>query len=139
MSERKYKAAPVSRRNIRDLVARIRRITGTENTLYFPIIRFIELVLPQLIDGFTLEILPKEKMPGKCGETFPAEKKIQLREDIYNHAIKGDVPGQAQRTRLGICSSMMWIPFRFAGWNLEKSSRFTKTLNGRPMLSPGNF
>ena len=29
-------------------------------------------------------------MPNKCGETFPAEKKIQIREDIYQAAIEGD-------------------------------------------------
>lgn len=90
MSDRKYKAAPVSRRDIRSLAALIRQITGTENTLYFPIVHFVECVLPQIVDGFFLEILPKEAMPNKCGETFPAEKKIQIREDIYELAIKGD-------------------------------------------------
>lgn len=90
MSDQKYKATPVSRNAIRQLAAQIRKITGTENTLYFPIIHFVECVLPQLVDGFFLEILPKDEMPNKCGETFPAEKKIQIREDIYQAAIDGD-------------------------------------------------
>lgn len=85
-----YRAAPISRKQIRDYVAYIRKITGYEETLYFPIVKFMELVLPQLIDGFCYEICSIDKMPNKCGETFPAANKICIREDIYELALKGD-------------------------------------------------
>lgn len=85
-----YKATPLSREDIRAYVADIRRNTGTENVLYFNVIAFMELILPDLIPGFTYEICPEEEMPNKCGETFPAEKKIQIREDIYQKSINGD-------------------------------------------------
>ena len=85
-----YKAAPLSRKNIRDYVARIRKLTGTENIYYFPIVEFLEMILPQLIGGFCYEICSREEMPTKYGETFPAENKICIREDIYENALAGD-------------------------------------------------
>lgn len=85
-----YKASPVSRKDIRQYVDNIRKLTGTEDILYFPIVRFMELILPQIVEGYNYEILPKEDMPNKCGETFPKENKITIREDIYQQAIEGD-------------------------------------------------
>ena len=85
-----YRAEPVSRKKIRDYVSYIRKITGYENVLYFPIVKFMELVLPQLIEGFHYEICTKDEMPNKCGETFPAVNKICIREDIYELALNGD-------------------------------------------------
>ena len=50
----------------------------------------MELVVPKIVKGFNYEILPSDKMQNKCGETFPAEKRIVLSEEIYENAIKGD-------------------------------------------------
>lgn len=85
-----YKAAPLSRQNIRHFVKLIRKITGTENLTYFPIVQFMENVLPQIIEGFSYEIVPVEEMPDKCGETYPALNLIKIREDIYCRAVQGD-------------------------------------------------
>lgn len=85
-----YKAAPLSRRKIRKLVSIIRKVTGTENQLFFPVVKFMELILPQLIENFTYEICSKEEMPNKCGETFPAENRICIRQDIYEKALNDD-------------------------------------------------
>ncbi len=85
-----YKAAPISRDNIRWLAKMIRRKTGYEHTLYFPIVEFVELYLPQIMPDFELEIIPYEKMKKTCGETKPSEHKIILNEAIYNKAIDGD-------------------------------------------------
>ena len=85
-----YKAAPLSRKNIRQFVRYIRKMTGTEDLVFFPIVKFLELVLPQLVDGFYYEICTKGEMPNKCGETFPAENKICIREDIYEKALNDE-------------------------------------------------
>lgn len=85
-----YRAAPVSRKGIRGLVRYIRELTGTQNDMYFDIVRFLEIQLPQLIEDFNLEIVKVSDMPNKVGETFPAEYKIYIREDIYNKALEGD-------------------------------------------------
>ena len=88
MSEYKVKAK--SRKDIRKVARFIRDITGYTNSLYFPIVEFLEFTLPQLVPEFQFEILPYKKMRNKCGETFPAEHKIILNEAIYNKAVNGD-------------------------------------------------
>ena len=83
-------AKPISRKNIRSYVDFIRKITKTEKVLYFPVVDFVELILPQILDNFQYEICSINEMPNKCGETFPYECKIKIREDIYLKAINGD-------------------------------------------------
>ncbi len=85
-----YKARPLARKSIRELTKEIRHSLNYEKKPYFPIIEFIELILPQIDHLFELEIRPNCEMPDKCGETFPNEHRIILNEDIYVKAIKGD-------------------------------------------------
>ena len=63
---------------------------GLEECLEFPIVQFVENVLHLLVPDFTLEIVPKEKMPDKHGETFPTRKLIRIREDVYLGAVRGN-------------------------------------------------
>lgn len=90
MENQKYKASPTSRDKIRRYIEYLRKITGTENDLYFDVINFLEIKLPKLVPEYELEIKPIKEMANKCGETFPATSRIVLREDIYNLALKGD-------------------------------------------------
>lgn len=60
-----------------------------ENIMYFPIVPFLENIMPLLIPGFTLEIVPKEEMGTKHGETYPSKKLIRIREDVYLNAVAG--------------------------------------------------
>jgi Zn-dependent peptidase ImmA (M78 family) len=87
---KRYIAEPVSRRWIRGLVRYIREKTDTQDDLYFDVVRFLEINLPQMIKKFHLEIMKVSDMPNKVGETFPAECKICIREDIYEKALEGD-------------------------------------------------
>ncbi len=84
-----YKAQGLSRNDIRQLVRTIRRGTDMEYTLYFPIVRFLENILPILLPEFQLEIVPKEEMGNKHGETYPSKNLIRIREDVYLNAIDG--------------------------------------------------
>ena len=85
-----YKAIGISRRDIRRFVRRIKVMTGLEYVHYFPIIQFLEFVLPALIPGFVLEIVPVNEMGNKHGETYPGKNLIRIREDVYLRALEGN-------------------------------------------------
>lgn len=85
----KFRADATSRQNIRKLVMSIRQTCKLENDLYFPILRFVENVLPSIFDDFTFEVLPAKEM-GEChGQTFPDEHIIRIRSDVYEGAADG--------------------------------------------------
>jgi len=84
------KAAPMSRKQIRRLIRYIKKQAGLENELYFPIIPFVENVLPLMFEDYQFEVVPIEEMGKKHGETFPNSNTIKIREDIYLRAVKGE-------------------------------------------------
>lgn len=82
-------AEPTSRKNLRQKARMIRVIEGAENEMFFDIVHFLEITLPQIDPSFNLRILPKSVM-GEChGLTFPDRDEIQIREDVYDRAIGG--------------------------------------------------
>ncbi|TYQ14837.1 UNVERIFIED_CONTAM: Zn-dependent peptidase ImmA (M78 family) [Acetivibrio alkalicellulosi] len=85
-----YIANPVSRNNLRELAYTIRCNTKTENEFYFPVLEFIEIVLPEILNGFNYEILPEKLMGNHHGLTQPDKKLIKLREDVYIRALNGE-------------------------------------------------
>lgn len=85
-----YKAAPLSRAEIRQYVFMLKKKVGLENVLYFPILPFVENVLPMLISDFQFEVVPASEMGVKHGETYPSKSLIRIREDIYNRAADGE-------------------------------------------------
>ena len=91
-------AKAVSRKQIRAFTKYIRKLCNMEDVIYFPVIKFLELILPKVIDDFTLEIVEYANMPEKEGETFPSCNIIRIREDVYEKAVKGD--GRARFTIL---------------------------------------
>ncbi len=82
-----YKAPPLSRKDIRNIANKVRRRLQMESNPVFPILALLETLTYRGI--IRLEILPKEIMGTKLGETFPSEKLIRLREDVYNDAADG--------------------------------------------------
>ena len=85
-----YKASPVSRESIRHFIRDLKRKVGLEYELYFPILHFVENVLPLLIPDFQLEIVPVIDMGGKHGETYPSKHIMRIREDVYLRAAAGE-------------------------------------------------
>jgi len=65
-------------------------MVGLENTLYFPILSFLENILPNFIPDFQLEIVPIAEMGNKHGETYPSKNLIRIREDVYLRAAAGE-------------------------------------------------
>jgi hypothetical protein len=82
-------AAPMSRLDIRRKALVLRRQFDLDNTPYFPILPFIELVLPELFPGFTYIIDDDRAMGNLHGLTRPEENTIYFREDVYLGAFNG--------------------------------------------------
>ncbi len=85
-----YKADSISRNEIREYVRCLKKEIGMEYELYFPVVKFLENVVPILIPDFQLEIATISEMENKHGETFPDKDFIRIREDVYLRAIKGE-------------------------------------------------
>lgn len=79
---------PMSRKNLREFVQEFRELFGLENELYFPIVRFIEWVLPLL--GFDYEIVAANEMGNAYGVTHTGMKVMKIREDVYDKAVEGN-------------------------------------------------
>lgn len=84
-----YIAKPTSRKKIRELTNMLRKLTGMYNEFYFPIVEFLELVMPEIFTAFEYEIVPISEMPNEYGVTYPEKNKICIREDVYERAIEG--------------------------------------------------
>ena len=134
-----YKAAPTSKKAIADYARTIRRNMGLEQTFYFPVMEFLEVVLQEVFPDMTLEIVAPEDMPFKEGETIPGQNKIRIREDVYNAACDGN--GRARFTVAHEIGHFFFIPrmqSRCAVWKRGRSFGHLKNQNGRPTLLPVN-
>lgn len=82
-------AEPLSRQNIRNMAYFIRKIAGKEDDLYFDIVYFLDVMLPQIDPGFTL-IIEEPSELGEChGLTYPDRNEIHIRSDVYERACNG--------------------------------------------------
>ncbi len=82
-------ANPLSRSDIRTQAFLIRKTFGYEKQLYFPIIRFVELILPQLVPKFVFDVASEDEL-GEChGLTYPERHLMRIREDVYLRADEG--------------------------------------------------
>lgn len=83
-------AEPLSRKNIRQIALKLRKLIGYENKLYFPIIHFIEWVMANPESGMDFEILTKEEMQNLYGMTNTGSNVMTIREDVYNSVVEGN-------------------------------------------------
>ena len=87
MSE--YEASPISRDAIRNITNMIRETFNLSHVKYFPIVEFLELVMPTLDEQFICLPVPKSEMGSKHGLAYPDNKLIKVREDVYDGAVDG--------------------------------------------------
>ena len=80
---------PRDRRNIRKDTYELRKIMGLNEVFYFPIIEFLELVLPQIDPEFYVEPVDDDLLPGRMAETVPEDHLIRVRVSVYDAACKG--------------------------------------------------
>ena len=90
MHDQLFIANPMSRADIRDIANSIRnRFNITE--LKFPLIEFVEFIMPKFIDTqFYLHSVSKNEMPNCYAQAIPDEHEIVIREDVYEGAINND-------------------------------------------------
>jgi hypothetical protein len=94
MSSESFIVPPLSRKIIREYTSHIRGKFGIKSAR-FPIVEVLELVMPRVISGFFLDICDEEEMTAQFGAgchgmTFPDEKVMHIREDIYQRARRGE-------------------------------------------------
>jgi hypothetical protein len=94
MSSNSFVVPPLSRRAIREYTDHFRQQLGVKEPC-FPIVEVIELVVPRVIAGFYLDVCDDAEMTEKFGRgchgmTFPDEKVMYVREDIYQRARRGE-------------------------------------------------
>ena len=81
---------PRDRNSIRKNTYKLREAMGLNDVLYFPIMEFLELVIPQFIDPkFYVEPVDDDRLPGRMAETLPEEHLIRVRISVYDAACKG--------------------------------------------------
>lgn len=87
-----YIAQPLQRAQLRDLSNYLRKNIGMDDRdLRFPVISFLEILMPVLFPRFQLEIIPVDDFPEqKHAETDVANHIISVREDVYYGAINGN-------------------------------------------------
>lgn len=95
----KVSVEPMSRKEIRKFAKKFREIFGLEKELYFPIVQFIEWVLPEL--GLDYEYVSVQEMGNAYGVTHTRKGIMKIREDVYEGAICGN-----PRDRFTLCHEL---------------------------------
>ena len=88
MSGPRCEVPPLSGAQIAQLAQTIRQDMKIQSD-GFPLIQFLELVMPRLFQGFALEAGLMSDMGANHGLTIPAENVIRLREDVYDGLYRG--------------------------------------------------
>lgn len=90
MTSQSTVASPISRAKLRELTTTIRKRCNLEHEPCFPVLQFLELVMPIIYPGFHLIIEEEKDMIGYHGLTCPEDKTIRIREDVYYGAESGN-------------------------------------------------
>jgi len=84
-----YVAKAISRAELRNLAAELRTMIGFGNKPYFPVVEFMEYVMPSIFPDFNYEIVRDDELPGIEGLTLPHENLIRLPNTVYCEAVEG--------------------------------------------------
>lgn len=82
-------AYPRNKDSIRRDTYLLRRKLGLVDALYFPILHFLENVLPLTDESFCLEVVDEELMVGIQAEYVPQKNTIRVRSSVYEAAVAG--------------------------------------------------
>lgn len=81
-----FMAEPLSNDKIDEIAFNLRRTVGFDKTLYFPIVDFVELVLPQIDEDFSFIVEEERNMIDKYAYYDHTKNKMVIREDVYEMA-----------------------------------------------------
>ena len=83
-------AEPRSRKTIINTVRLIKSCLGLENTLCFPVLEFVELILSQIDTTFNFVVLENKEMADKYAYYEPSTNTMNVRSDVYDRAYNND-------------------------------------------------
>lgn len=86
MSNVQKMVSPRTRDNIRRDTFLFRKKLGMDQTSYFPIVRFMELVLPQSDPTFSFEVVEDEELCGVQAEYIPHLNTVRVKNSVYEGA-----------------------------------------------------
>lgn len=80
---------PRSTKSIRELAVLFRDSTGQSDP-WFPIVWFMDTFLVREWAGYEFAIGTMEDMGGDAGRAYPDQRLVEIREDAYENAARGD-------------------------------------------------
>jgi len=83
-----FAVRPLSTVKIREKASIVRNVFDYD-VKYFPVVEFLENIMPKIFKDFYIEVDPIEEMGNCHGLACPTENCIKIREDVYERAIKG--------------------------------------------------
>jgi len=87
-----FKAPPMKRADVRQLALKLRRELGMADRLWFPILEFAELALPQMDKNYSFEVVESSELGSSHGLTERIDNQItiKIRDDIYDRAYRDE-------------------------------------------------
>ena len=85
-----YIAKPRSIEEISDSANALRKALEIREGEQFPIVEFLEIILPSIDEAFSLEVVESDIMPDRYGVTYPQKHTIVIREDVYYGATENN-------------------------------------------------
>lgn len=104
--DRGFEVPPCSRLDLLLYADVIHSAVGYDGSAAFPILRFMEFILPQVYPDVACEVVPTGSLGDKFGETFPAEHLILLTQEVYDAAAAGD--GFSRMTVAHEVAHLLW-------------------------------
>lgn len=92
------RAVAMSRNKIAEIAQIVRSAVELDDTLYFPVVQFIEVMAAEEGIDFNYEIVEVNELAGTYATTNTSENVMCIREDVYKRAIKGN-----PRDRFTLC------------------------------------
>lgn len=88
-----HKTQPMSKKEIEERASIIREISSIfiqNEEDKFPVLEFVEHVIPRLNEDFTFLVVSPEELKDCYGVTDINDNTIKVREDVYNRAVAGN-------------------------------------------------
>ena len=89
MSGQVYEVPPLRRSQIRAAATSFRKLLNWDEPR-FPVIEVLEFGMPELLPGFEYQICTAAELGDNHGLTYPDQRKIKIREDVYEAACDGE-------------------------------------------------
>lgn len=79
-----------SMKEIREIVQAFKRKFDCCDVLKFPVVYFIDNILPDLFPDYKFLKVEEKDLPGQYGNTDHKNKVLKIRTDVYSNALKED-------------------------------------------------